>query len=929
MTDDRPTSDEEADALFADLAPARRAPEAEQPMGGGSDQLPAQAAQDESYRPMSDHEADALFADLAPQKPSGVAANVAAGVNEGLAATLGAPVDAVTWAANKGARALGFDRDIIQHPYGGSENLANLARFFGVRTGADVVSNGPMERAARAAGAGVGATVAPQAMLGALAKAGALTPAAMEAFGSIIGQPATLGQAAADVTIGAASGGGGSLAGDAAQESGYGPGGQAIAGAVGGLAGGLAAGVATSAVGKAAEEAGGYIARRKARRAGETGSAVEGGLIYDAAARKLERAVGGEQAAKGVADDLRYAETLVPGSEPTAFQASGNMELGSLERAAATKDPVSFQQRRADQNAARLDALEAIAPEGSPEAVPAHLRQSRADMDAEATRALDAATGKAAEATRTLGGDLPPEAAGQAMRAEALAAERAARDNERQLWSAVDPNGTLTLPAASTTGAAAKIVGDMPKSAKPMQGEEAAIFDVARSYGEQTPFRELTALRSRVSTAMRDELSTSGQTPSYARLARLRGAIEDDITGAADAPHFDPEAASRLQAASAATKDRAQTFGALRDITRRSGQSGPFSTPDAVVPGKIFQSGPKGFESASAYRRAVGDETATAGLADYAAMSLRRAAERVDGVLDPAKVATWRDKHQDALRALPGLDAKFADAQKAAEAIGDVAVRQRQAADAFSFGAVGKLLGIDDPADVQRVIGGVFTRQDAAKQMRHLAELTAGKVEARQGLRKAVADIIVSKASLTGEAATSGRDQLSADKFSAFLKQNRQAMRHVFNDAELESMTAVASDMRRASRSLNAVRIPNQSNTSQDLLAVSRGRPSILETLLAAKDAPGGMIAATMLGHAFGAPAIAASVVASFRHAGLQRVDDVVKQALLDPQLAKRLLERAAQTRGEQAAHARGLGAALTRSAVLPSITRPSSGSNP
>ncbi|WP_395697200.1 hypothetical protein [Methylocella sp.] len=901
---------------FGDLVPARRAPEAEQHMGRGSDQTPAQAAH-------SDDSPYGEFSDLVPERPSGFVQNAVAGVNEGLAATFGAPVDAVTWAANKGARALGFDRDVIQHPYGGSENLANLARFFGIRTGADVVSNGPMERAARAAGAGVGATVAPQAMLGALAKAGALTPAAMEALGPIIGQPATLGQAATDITIGAASGAGGSLASDAAQEAGTGPALQAAAGVAGGFAGGAAvagAGAAARAFDKAVAHGDAVFAPNSARATA---------LAEEAAGRRLEKAVGGEQAAKAVADDLRYAKDYVPGSEPTAFQASGSMELGSLERAAATKDPVPFQQRRADQNAARLDALEAIAPEGAPEAVPAHLRQSRADLDAEAARALDAATGKAAEATRSLGGDLPPEAAGQAMRAEALSAERGARDNERALWQAVDPDGTLTLPAASTTGTAAKIVGDMPSTAKPMAGEEQAIFAAASGLGDQTPFRELTALRSRVSTAMMDELSTSGQTPSYGRLAQLRGAIEDDITGAADAPHFDPEAASRLQAASAATKDRAQTFGALKDITRRSGQSGPFSTPDAVVPGKIFQSGPKGFESVTAYRRAVGDEAATQGLADYAATSLRRAAEKGDGTLDPAKVATWRDKHQDALRALPGLDAKFADSQKAAEAIGDVAARQRQAADAFSFGAVGKLLGIDDPADVQRVIGGVFTRQDAAKQMRHIAELTAGKVEARQGLRKSIADLIISKATLTGEAATSGRDQLSADKFSAFLKQNRQAMRHVFNDAELESMTNVAADMRRANRSLNAVRIPNQSNTAQDLTAVSRGRPSVLELLISAKDAPGGMIAATMLGHAFGAPAIVASVAASFRQAGLARVDDVLKQALLDPKLAKSLLDRVAQTRGEQAAHARRLRAALTRSAVLPVIDRQSPTSNP
>ncbi len=48
------------------------------------------------------------------------------------------------------------------------------------------------------------------------------------------------------------------------------------------------------------------------------------------------------------------------------------------------------------------------------------------------------------------------------------------------------------------------------------------------------PFNEVTALRSRVSTAMREELSQNGQTPVYARLSQLRGAIERTIESAVE-----------------------------------------------------------------------------------------------------------------------------------------------------------------------------------------------------------------------------------------------------------------------------------------------------------------------------------------------------------------------------------------------------------
>ena len=73
----------------------------------------------------------------------------------------------------------------------------------------------------------------------------------------------------------------------------------------------------------------------------------------------------------------------------------------------------------------------------------------------------------------------------------------------------------------------------MPKTAKPMSGEEAAIFDTASNLPSVTPFSEITALRSRISSAMREEMRTAGSTPTYARLAQLRGSVEDAIMNAA------------------------------------------------------------------------------------------------------------------------------------------------------------------------------------------------------------------------------------------------------------------------------------------------------------------------------------------------------------------------------------------------------------
>ena len=66
-----------------------------------------------------------------------------------------------------------------------------------------------------------------------------------------------------------------------------------------------------------------------------------------------------------------------------------------------------------------------------------------------------------------------------------------------------------------------------------MSGEEAAIFDTASNLPSVAPFSEITALRSRISSAMREEMRSAGSTPTYARLAQLRGSVEDAITNAA------------------------------------------------------------------------------------------------------------------------------------------------------------------------------------------------------------------------------------------------------------------------------------------------------------------------------------------------------------------------------------------------------------
>ena len=932
----------------------------------------APAAGPKALQQMSDAELMAAIQQGAPQK-GGILANAGAGADQALYSTLGAPVDATTWALNKGIQGVnavaGSQVPQIQHPFGGSDSIAGAFGAAGVPDPNSISATTTGEKVARGIGAGVGYAVAPEAAVAGLARAGAIAPAAADVAGQLFGRADTLGNVAGNAVAGGAAGGGATIAEQAAPDNL-----KPIAGLVGGLAGGLV-GAGATAIPRVAGQAGGLVR--------DFAAPLTAGGQERLAGQTLQDAATNPSAVRQVLDNP--PAPLVDGSNPTTFQLTGDMGLGGLERAAAAKAPEQFNQLRADQNSARLAALSNIQDVGHPEAVASTLRSRLADIDAQTDAAVQTATSDAAQRAAALGGTGTPEGYGATLRDALTTAEQSTRQNERGLWSAVDPNGTLTLAAPNVSQKARSILTNLPATAAPMTGEEAAIFGTSAVLPKILPFVDVTALRSRISQAMRQEMMTAGQSPSYGRLTQLRGALQDDIDGAvtqraqqdaqavaagAMAPEdtvaaryqqwiaqrgadqntrlalagegpgassgrgtpgyggvsgaagetgerlggaagypglspgagpqtgsFDEAAGQRLAAATDATRNRAQTFGATPNaaILKRSGQGGPYNMTAPAVPGSIFFPGPKAAATVENFRNAVGDGPAFDTLADYASSQLRRAALREDGTLNPDIVARWRSAHADALRSFPNLDASFADAETASQTMAAAAEARREALDAYQSGAVGHLLGVSDPADVTRTIGSVFGRKDAVLQMQRLASEAGQTPEGKEGLRKAIVDYMTGRLVSNTEAATSGRGTLKADQFQSFVKQNTPALKAVFSDGELGTMQAVADDLQRANRSIAAVKLPGGSNTAQDTLAVGKSDTAgsaLMKIVLASGGGAG-------IGSLFGGPlggtaaAIGTGTVAALRQAGLHKVDDLVRDAMLDPATARILLAKA------------------------------------
>jgi len=298
----------------------------------------------------------------------------------------------------------------------------------------------------------------------------------------------------------------------------------------------------------------------------------------------------------------------ISGSKPTTGQLTADPGALGFERSLSTADPISahtneFGTGSEQQNAARTSALNAIQPTGSPEDVGNLVRQQMAAIQAEHDANVAGALQNAKQAASGIGAGTSPEAQGDALRTTLQTARDAAKVKERGLWYAVDPDGMLTLPADPVATAANDIAKSVPPTAKPMAGEEAAIFGTAANLPEVAPFQDITALRSRISTAMRQELIQNGQSPTYARLGQLRGAVEDAISGAVEnqaameAQAVASGAISPEQTADARVREWQNSFyNAKENAARADGSfdgvgSGSGSSPNARVSGTAGKTG--------------------------------------------------------------------------------------------------------------------------------------------------------------------------------------------------------------------------------------------------------------------------------------------------------------------------------------------------
>ncbi len=307
----------------------------------------------------------------AEPKRSGIALNATAGVNDAIYSTLGAPVDLARGAINLGISgynaATGSDvGHLAPDSFMGKEWIKSLmGDIHPVLDPNNTEATTTSERLARGAGEGVGYTVAPQVALGGASRA--IGGKALEAASNFVGKPGSIATAGRELAAGMGAGVGATGAAELTPDR-Y----DGLAATVGGLGGGIfGAGIAAAPmIGRAAWNASkDFIAPM-----------TEAGRQRLAGQRLAEAATDPAAVRQALNEGV---DSLVPGSEPTTFQATGDLGIGNLERGAAARRPDLFAQRRADQNAARVTALGGIQEKGAPEAVTRAVREHLARIDGE------------------------------------------------------------------------------------------------------------------------------------------------------------------------------------------------------------------------------------------------------------------------------------------------------------------------------------------------------------------------------------------------------------------------------------------------------------------------------------------------------------------------------------------------------------------
>lgn len=364
----------------------------------------------------------------------------------------------------------------------------------------------------------------------------------------------------------------------------------------------------------------------------------------------------------------------------------------------------------------------------------------------------------------------------------------------------------------------------------------------------------------------------------------------------------DPEAMLRLRAAKDATIERVRTFDNqyLAPLRRMAPTGQEYKVATEKVAGNIFSNQIDAASRIEALRAAIGAKEADDVLTGYALDRVAKETVR-EGAVDPKALERWRAKNSDALKALPELDAKLQNAAKAADEIAAQAKQEIKTLDAEQKAAVGPFLERstgtvigNDPKAIDDAVGSILTGKNATEKLKELRRAIGGDPDALEGLKKAVVDHITNKFVKVTQAPAGEVRTLNAEPLLNFVRSNDEALIAAgMTRAQINGIKAIATEAAQSSALLRAATATRKPATLGDITKkILTGQPQSLLNRITLRQAlaKGGLFAGLSMTGVGQVQLVADFILTMLRNSGLERVDDLVARAMLDPDLARTLV---------------------------------------
>ena len=345
-----------------------------------------------------------------------------------------------------------------------------------------------------------------------------------------------------------------------------------------------------------------------------------------------------------------------------------------------------------------------------------------------------------------------------------------------------------------------------------------------------------------------------------------------------------------LRRATEGWRDQARTFekGSVGQALGTDGR-GDFRLNASAVPSRFFRAKEQGGNTMDQFLEAAGPR-GQAMARDYAIERMWSATADRNGNIDPDKLAKWRENHGPALSRIEGLSDQLVSVEGAQRALADVAADRARAVKDFQKTMAGKLLGVEDPGEVGRVVTGALARPDGAAKMRQMVSAVQHDPDALDGLRKSVLDEIHDKKNVDGAT------------FRNYLRNNRAALEVVFTPDQMKALDAIDLDIAARQHATTAQQIPGGPNTARDLARAMAVRSKDREQGVSLLSILAGAFAGNVVWGAEGAAATAGAIAGTealrrvwrrMKNAGMNNVDDLIDRAMFDPKLLAELLRAA------------------------------------